>query len=234
VAGYILDLRDNPGGLVRAGVDIARLLLDGHPTVFSVVSRGGEPEQQVVLGDGEEFDGGGAPNQALTRKPLVVLVNSHSASASEILSGALHDNGRALVVGDTPTYGKGRIQSVYELHDGSALFVTVAKYVTPAGTPIDLKGLQPDASCSLGPRAGSRAGGGGGGGGGADAQGMLATAASSYAPGLPMGAGAEESLVSALNTDSCVLKAARLLHDRAAPPPTTTHVAAALLPPGHL
>lgn len=62
---------------------------------------------------------------ALTHAPLVVLVNDQSASASEILSGALKDNARALIVGDKPTYGKGRIQSVFELEDGSALFVTV-------------------------------------------------------------------------------------------------------------
>lgn len=89
---------------------------------------------QVVLGEGDSDEVGSLfddtqqqqQQQAITHKPLVVLVNKHSASASEILSGALHDNGRAMLIGDTPTFGKGRIQSVYELRDGSALFVTVA------------------------------------------------------------------------------------------------------------
>lgn len=75
----------------------------------------------------------GSPAVALTHDPLVVLVNSGSASASEILSGALRDNERATIVGDAPTYGKGRIQSVFELQDGSALFVTIAKVRQAAG-----------------------------------------------------------------------------------------------------
>lgn len=95
------------------------------------------PAQQVVTEDVP------AP---LTTDPLVVLVNENSASASEILSGALHDSHRATLVGSI-TYGKGKIQSVYELHDGSALFVTVAKYQTPLGLEIDHKGIQPDSAC---------------------------------------------------------------------------------------
>jgi hypothetical protein len=153
---------------------------------------------------------------------MVVLVNKHSASASEILSGALHDNGRAVLVGDTPTYGKGRIQSVYELHDGSALFVTVAKYVTPAGTVIDHKGIKPDTSCSLGPFAGQRAATAA-----PDSAGMLAMA-SSFVPGMPVGMGADEALVSALASDPCVLKAASVLQDKAAVVKSTAQVAADL------
>jgi C-terminal processing protease CtpA/Prc len=97
----------------RAGEAAA---LAGKPTVM----------QRVVLGRGH----------AMTPAPLAVLVNGQSASASEILAGALKDNGRASVIGDTATYGKGKIQSVYELADGSALFVTIARYKTPVSTDI--------------------------------------------------------------------------------------------------
>lgn len=178
---------------------------------------------QVVLGehvnndDSIVFDNN---TEAITHKPLVVLVNKHSASASEILSGALHDNGRAVLIGDTPTFGKGRIQSVYELHDGSALFVTVAKYVTPAGTVIDQRGIKPDTSCSLGALGEGVAAA-------PDSAAMLAVA-SSFVPGMPVGNGAEEALVSALAGDPCVLKAASVLQDKAALVKSTAQVAANL------
>jgi hypothetical protein len=120
-------------------MDVARLWLDGHPPLFTVAGRDGEPLRSVVLEN---------RGQSVTHDPLVVLVNERSASASEILSGALHDNQRAVIIGDRNTYGKGKIQSVYELQDGSALFVTVAKYQTPNGTPIDKVGLKPDRSCN--------------------------------------------------------------------------------------
>ena len=84
-----------------------------------------------------------APGPALTTAPLAVLVDGHTASASEILAGALRDNCRAVLVGER-TYGKGLIQSVYELGDGSGLVLTVGKYLTPAGTDIDLEGIKPD------------------------------------------------------------------------------------------
>ena len=120
-------------------MDVARLWMDGHPPLFTVAGRDGEPLRSVLLEN---------RGQSVTHDPLVVLVNEHSASASEILSGALHDNQRAVIVGDRNTYGKGKIQSVYELQDGSALFVTVAKYQTPNGTPIDTIGLKPDRGCN--------------------------------------------------------------------------------------
>lgn len=84
-----------------------------------------------------------APGPALAAAPLAVLVDSHTASASEILAGALRDNCRAVLVGGR-TYGKGLIQSVYELSDGSGLVLTVGKYLTPAGTDIDREGISPD------------------------------------------------------------------------------------------
>ena len=85
-----------------------------------------------------------AAGPALSSAPLVVLVNDHTASASEIAAGALRDNCRAVLAGGPRTYGKGLIQSVYELSDGSGLVLTVGRYLTPAGTDIDLEGLRAD------------------------------------------------------------------------------------------
>lgn len=136
VNSYILDLRNNPGGLVKAGLDVAQIWLDGDETLVNTVDREGNM-QPINIVDGH----------AITHDPLVVLVNEGSASASEILAGALHDNGRAILVGHK-TFGKGRIQTVTELHDGSALFVTVAKYLSPALHDIDKVGIAPDVQCT--------------------------------------------------------------------------------------
>eukprot|EP01018_Ginkgo_biloba_P032484 Gb_10272 [translate_table: standard] len=135
IESYILDLRNNPGGLVKAGLDVAQIWLDGNETLVNTVDR-----------DGNMLPINMVNGHALTRDPLVVLVNEGSASASEILAGALHDNGRAILVGHK-TFGKGKIQSVTELHDGSALFVTVAKYMSPALHDIDQVGIAPDVQC---------------------------------------------------------------------------------------
>jgi carboxyl-terminal processing protease len=126
---YVLDLRNNPGGLVTAGVDIARMWLDTGTIVYTV-------NRQGVL---ENFE---ANHQALTTAPLAVLVNAGTASASEILAGALKDNDRAVIVGEK-TFGKGLIQSLFELPDGSGMAVTVAKYETPAHQDIHKKGIEP-------------------------------------------------------------------------------------------
>ncbi|XP_057505852.1 carboxyl-terminal-processing peptidase 3, chloroplastic [Actinidia eriantha] len=136
VQSYILDLRNNPGGLVKAGLDVARIWLDGNETLVNTIDR-----------DGNMAPINMANGHAITHDPLVVLVNEGSASASEILAGALHDNGRAILVGHK-TFGKGKIQSVTELHDGSALFVTVAKYLSPALHDIDQVGITPDVQCT--------------------------------------------------------------------------------------
>lgn len=128
--GYILDLRNNPGGLLQAGIEIARLWLDEGTIVYTVNRQG--------ISDSFEATG-----QALTHDPLVVLVNQGTASASEILAGALHDNGRAELVGEK-TFGKGLIQSLFELFDGSGLAVTVAKYETPNHHDIHKLGINPD------------------------------------------------------------------------------------------
>ncbi|KAE8098833.1 hypothetical protein FH972_016868 [Carpinus fangiana] len=136
VQAYILDLRNNPGGLVKAGLDVAQIWLDGDETLVNTIDRDGNMSPISMI-DGH----------AITHDPLVVLVNEGSASASEILAGALHDNGRAILVGHK-TFGKGKIQSVTELHDGSALFVTVAKYLSPALHDIDQVGISPDVQCT--------------------------------------------------------------------------------------
>ncbi len=142
VNGYILDLRSNPGGLLYTSIDIARMWLkDGG--IVSTVNRQGEQDREQ------------ANNRALTNKPLVVLVDGGSASASEILSGALQDNKRATIVG-TKTFGKGLVQSVRSLgdcsgpgRDCSGLAVTIAKYLTPNGRDINKHGIDPDVESKL-------------------------------------------------------------------------------------
>ena len=136
---FILDLRNNPGGLLQAGVDIARLWLPAGTIVYTV-NRQGIQDSFTALGE------------ALTDAPLVVLVNQGTASASEILAGALQDNGRALLVGEK-TFGKGLIQSLFELADGAGLAVTVAKYETPHHKDIHKLGIVPDVLVSQPPLA---------------------------------------------------------------------------------
>ena len=134
---YILDLRNNPGGLLQAGIEIARLWLDSGTIVYTV-------NRQGITGSFEASGG------ALTNDPLIVLVNKGTASASEILAGALQDNGRAQLVGEK-TFGKGLIQSLFDLSDGSGLAVTVAKYETPNHTDINKLGIAPDRVVPLEP-----------------------------------------------------------------------------------
>lgn len=129
-AAYILDLRNNPGGLLQAGIEIARLWLAKGTIVYTV-------NRQGIQGSFEAF------GPAITNDPLVVLVNQGTASASEILAAALQDNGRATLMGET-TFGKGLIQSLFELSDGSGLAVTIAKYETPNHRDINKLGIQPD------------------------------------------------------------------------------------------
>ncbi|WP_346016535.1 carboxyl-terminal processing protease CtpA [Chroococcidiopsis sp. CCMEE 29] len=134
---YILDLRNNPGGLLQAGIEIARLWLDTGTIVYTA-------NRQGIQGSFDAF------GPALTHDPLVVLVNQGTASASEILAGALQDNGRAKLVGET-TFGKGLIQSLFDLSNGSGLAVTVAKYETPKHRDIHKLGITPDLLVSLEP-----------------------------------------------------------------------------------
>jgi carboxyl-terminal processing protease len=135
VNGYILDLRSNPGGLLNSSIEIARMWLQ-EGTIVSTVDRKGEVDRAQ------------ANRRALTLKPLVVLVDGGSASASEILSGALQDNNRAELVG-TQTFGKGLVQSVRPLGDGSGLAVTIAKYYTPSGRDINKHGISPNHQVKL-------------------------------------------------------------------------------------
>ncbi|NET52267.1 MAG: PDZ domain-containing protein, partial [Merismopedia sp. SIO2A8] len=136
VKGYILDIRSNPGGLLYSSIEIAGMLLN-EGTIVSTVNRQGKSKSEA------------ANNRPLTDKPLVVLVDGGSASASEILSGALQDNQRAILVG-TQTFGKGLVQSVKGLHsDESGLAVTIAKYLTPSGRDINKAGIAPDVVVEL-------------------------------------------------------------------------------------
>ena len=130
VLGYVLDLRGNPGGLLESSIDISRHFINSG-IIVSTLSKDGL--QEISRGNG----------QALTNKPLVVLVDEGSASASEIVSGAIKDNKRGKLVGKK-TFGKGLVQSMRTLVDGSGLTVTVAKYLTPNGTDINKSGILPD------------------------------------------------------------------------------------------
>ena len=128
--GIVLDLRDNPGGLLDEAVAVASVFLDGGPVV-SYERRGAQPRTL------DAFEGGD------TTTPLVVLVNPSTASAAEVVAGALQDRNRAVVVG-TRTYGKGSVQEPSTLSDGSALELTVGRYLTPSGRSLDGVGIEPD------------------------------------------------------------------------------------------
>lgn len=132
VSAFVLDLRDNSGGLFPEGIETAKIWLDKGVIVYICDNNG--------IRDIYDTDGTSA---IATSEPLAVLVNKGTASASEILAGALKDNKRAVLFGE-PTYGKGKIQSVFQLSDGSGLAVTVARYETPAHTDIDKIGVIPD------------------------------------------------------------------------------------------
>jgi len=128
--GFVLDLRNNPGGLLSASVDVSSLFIsDG--VIVTVEDRTGQVEKHRASGD------------TVTDAPLVLLVNGNSASASEIVAGALQDYGRATLVGEQ-TFGKGSVQQIEELSFGGAVKLTIAHYLTPDGRAIDKIGLTPD------------------------------------------------------------------------------------------
>ncbi len=136
VEGIIIDLRDNPGGLLDAVVEMCDYIMDEGPIVTTKDKRGkvlfaydSDAEQSVDI-------------------PMVVLINGNSASASEIFAGAMKDTGKASLVGTT-TYGKGIVQSVLPLSDGTAIKLTVAKYFTPSGNDIHEVGIEPDYEVEL-------------------------------------------------------------------------------------
>ncbi len=128
----IIDLRSNPGGLLTNALYIADFLLDSK-VIVSTVDRDGYKETQK------------ATETILTDKPIAVLINGGSASASEILSGALKDNKRAIIIGKK-SFGKGLVQEINKMPDGAAMHITIQKYLTPNGTDINKKGIEPDIS----------------------------------------------------------------------------------------
>lgn len=130
--GAILDLRSNPGGLLDTAVEVSDLLLDGG-AIVSTRGRVSELDLSFTARPGDLLEG----------KPLVVLVDRGSASASEIVAGALKDNQRAVLMGQR-TFGKGSVQTVLPLDDGHAVKLTTARYYTPAGTSIQAQGIEPD------------------------------------------------------------------------------------------
>ena len=121
LSGLILDLRGNPGGLLNQAIEVSDFFL---PRGDLVVSTRGRAE-----GSAKTYR---APNKEKIQVPLVVLINRHSASASEIVAGALQDHDRALIVGET-SFGKGLVQSIFNLDDETGLALTTAKYHTPSG-----------------------------------------------------------------------------------------------------
>ena len=134
---YILDLRYNTGGLVDEALKIANYFLDKDKTVLYTVDS--DDNKVETKTENDPID---------TTSDMVVLVNYYSASASEILTGALKDNGRAKIVGEK-TYGKGVIQNVFQLTDGSVLKLTFAEYFTPKETKINQVGIEPDYTVEL-------------------------------------------------------------------------------------
>ena len=133
--GLVLDLRDNPGGLLNQAIKVSNLFLDdGY--IVSTVDRDGYKTSVKVKGD------------SICNLPLIVLINKGSASASEITSGALKDNNRATLVGEQ-TFGKGLVQGINRLDDGSGVNITIARYLTPNDVDINKKGITPDVAIKL-------------------------------------------------------------------------------------
>jgi carboxyl-terminal processing protease len=130
--GLVLDLRNNPGGVLGSAIDVADLMLDDGLIVYTEGrAQGSRSNYAAQAGD------------LIRDVPVVVLVNSGSASASEIVAGALQDHGRAIIMGQR-TFGKGSVQTVLPLHDDRALKLTTARYYTPDGRSIQAEGIEPD------------------------------------------------------------------------------------------
>ena len=133
--GYIIDLRSNPGGLLENAINISDMFLQGG-VIVSTVDRDGYKVSQK------------AARTTYTNKPVVILINKGSASASEILSGAMKDHGRAIIVGEQ-SFGKGLVQEVNKLPLSSGMNITIQRYLTPNGTDIHKKGIAPDVKVEL-------------------------------------------------------------------------------------
>ena len=134
--GIVLDLRSNPGGLLQTVVDVASHFLTEGVVIYVVDNQGERTATEVT------------PEGTTTDLPLVVLIDSYSASASEVLAGALQDYARATIAG-TRTYGKGSINVLHQLQDGSGLYITTARWLTPNGRPIEGEGIEPDPGYEL-------------------------------------------------------------------------------------
>ena len=132
VAGYVLDVRNNPGGYLTAAIGVSDAFLDDG----EIVSTRGKEKTDIERNFAK-------PGDLANGKPVVVLINHGSASASEIVAGALQDNGRAIVMG-SQSFGKGSVQQQKPLGDGSAIHITIARYYTPSGRSIQNEGITPD------------------------------------------------------------------------------------------
>ncbi|MDR3355200.1 MAG: S41 family peptidase [Synergistaceae bacterium] len=137
-SGIVLDMRNNPGGLLNVAIDVASQFLDGG-LVVSIKGRVNRFDDALYAEEG-----------IATKLPVVVLINEGSASASEIVAGAIQDRKRGLLVGKK-SYGKGSVQSLFNLPDNAGVYVTIARYTTPSGKVIDHKGLIPDYAIDGGP-----------------------------------------------------------------------------------
>jgi len=138
IKGLVLDLRNNPGGLLQEAVAVSDLFLDSGLIVYT-----------KGRGAGQDMTFSAKPQKTQPDYPMIVIVNGGSASASEIVAGALQDQDRAVVLG-TQTFGKGSVQTIIPLSDGSALRLTTSKYYTPSGRSIQAKGIEPDIVVSAG------------------------------------------------------------------------------------
>ena len=132
IQGLILDLRNNPGGLLSAAVGVAEQFLESDKLVVSIKGRDGSEDEYRAGMQSDHFE-----------SPMIVLVNQGSASASEIVAAAMQDWGKAVIIGKT-TFGKGSVQTILPLSDGSGLRLTTAKYYTPRGESIHKVGVEPD------------------------------------------------------------------------------------------
>lgn len=132
LAGLVLDLRNNPGGLLDEAVEVADQFLESGTIVVTKSRHNKEVDKKEARRE-----------KTHPAYPLIVMVNGGSASAAEIVAGALQDHRRGILLG-TSTFGKGSVQTVYELGDGSALKLTIAKYYTPSGRSIQAQGIKPD------------------------------------------------------------------------------------------
>ena len=147
VKGIVLDLRNDPGGLLHAAVGVSATFLPDNVTVVTTDGRQPDAKRSFAAKPSDYLRGGSDPLTGLNAKaktlPMVVLVNGGSASASEIVAGALQDHKRAVVLG-TQTFGKGSVQTILPLTSSTAIKLTTARYYTPAGRSIQAKGIRPD------------------------------------------------------------------------------------------